>query len=65
MTIVAHSHPFVVGVDTHARKHVFAVIAAANGERIDNRDFPATGAGINPPSLGLRVAPKPIWPLYG
>jgi hypothetical protein len=47
MTIVAYSHPFVVGVDTHARKHVFAVIAAASGERIDNRDFPATGAGIN------------------
>lgn len=47
MTIVAYSHPFVVGVDTHARKHVFAIIAAASGERIENRDFPATGAGIN------------------
>ena len=46
MTIVAHSHPFVVGVDTHARKHVFAIIAAATGERIETRDFPATGAGI-------------------
>jgi transposase len=46
MTIVAHSHPFVVGVDTHARKHVFAIIAPS-GERIENRDFPATGAGIN------------------
>jgi transposase len=47
MTIVAYSHPFVVGVDTHARKHVFAIIAVPNGERIDNRDFPATGAGIS------------------
>jgi transposase len=46
MTIVAYSHPFVVGVDTHARKHVFAIIAAS-GERIESRDFPATGAGIN------------------
>ena len=26
MTIVAHSHPFVVGVDTHARNHVYAII---------------------------------------
>jgi transposase len=40
MTIVAYSHPFVVGVDTHARKHVYAIIAAAGG-------FPTTGAGIN------------------
>ncbi|MEE9098321.1 IS110 family transposase [Pseudarthrobacter phenanthrenivorans] len=47
MTIVAHSHPFVVGVDTHARKHVFAIIAVPSGERIDSRDFPATGAGIS------------------
>ncbi|MCU1567963.1 MAG: family transposase [Pseudarthrobacter sp.] len=28
MSIVAHSHPFVVGVDTHARNHVYAVLAA-------------------------------------
>ena len=28
MTIVSHNHPFVVGVDTHARKHVVAVLAA-------------------------------------
>ena len=40
MTIVAYSHQFVVGVDTHARKHVFAIIAVPSGERIDNRDFP-------------------------
>ncbi|MDP9697057.1 UNVERIFIED_ORG: hypothetical protein J2X79_004641 [Arthrobacter globiformis] len=33
MTIVAYSHPFVVGVDTHARKHVFAIIAVPSGER--------------------------------
>jgi hypothetical protein len=39
--------PVVVGVDTHARKHVFAIIAVPSGERIDNRDFPATGAGIS------------------
>ena len=46
MTIVAHSRPFVVGVDTHARNHVYAIITAGTGELIDTRDFPATGAGI-------------------
>lgn len=47
MSIVAHSHPFVVGVDTHARNHVYAILAAKTGELIDTRDFPTTGAGIN------------------
>lgn len=47
MTIVAHSRPFVVGVDTHARNHVYAIITASTGELIATRDFPATGAGIN------------------
>lgn len=32
MTIVAHSHSFVIGVDTHAKSHTYAVIDAANGE---------------------------------
>ncbi|GAA4046688.1 hypothetical protein GCM10023063_37370 [Arthrobacter methylotrophus] len=27
MSIVAHAHPFVVGVDTHARNHVYAILA--------------------------------------
>jgi len=30
MSIVAHAHPFVVGVDTHARNHVYAIWAAAH-----------------------------------
>jgi transposase len=47
MTIVAYSHPFVVGVDTHARKHAYAIIATAGGERLETREFPTTGAGIN------------------
>ncbi|WP_150462776.1 IS110 family RNA-guided transposase [Nesterenkonia ebinurensis] len=46
MTIVAHSHPFVVGVDTHARNHVYAVITTT-GELLDTREFPTTSAGIN------------------
>ncbi|MDR7085157.1 transposase [Arthrobacter ginsengisoli] len=47
MTIVAHSRPFVVGVDTHAKNHVYAIITAGTGELIATRDFPTTGAGIN------------------
>jgi transposase len=47
MTIVAHSRPFVVGVDTHAKNHVYAIIAGNTGELIATRDFPTTGAGIN------------------
>lgn len=47
MSIVAHSYPFVVGVDTHAKKHVFAIINTATGSLLQSRDFPTTGAGIN------------------
>jgi transposase len=47
MSIVAHSHPFVVGVDTHARNHVYAIITGTTGELVDTRDFPTTGAGIS------------------
>ncbi|MGF9650426.1 transposase, partial [Pseudarthrobacter oxydans] len=47
MSIVAHSYPFVVGVDTHAKKHVYAIIDTATGQLLQTRDFPTTGAGIN------------------
>ena len=47
MSIVAHSHPFVVGVDTHARNHVYAILNAVNGALLDTREFPTTAAGIN------------------
>lgn len=45
MTIVAHAHPFVIGVDTHARNHALAVLAAT-GEVIDTAQFPTTAAGM-------------------
>ncbi len=47
MSIVAHSRPFVVGVDTHAKSHVYAIIAAATGALLQTREFPTTSAGIN------------------
>ncbi|WP_277516543.1 IS110 family transposase [Cellulosimicrobium cellulans] len=45
MTIVAHVHPFVVGVDTHARNHVLAILTAT-GEAIGTQQFPTTTAGL-------------------
>jgi transposase len=47
MSIVSHCHPFVVGVDTHARNHVYAIIDATNGALLDTQSFPSTAAGIN------------------
>ncbi len=46
MTIVAHSHPYVVGVDTHARTHTFAILAASTGELIATEQF-ATSPGMD------------------
>lgn len=45
MSIVAHVHPFVIGVDTHARNHVLAVLTAS-GEAVDTAQFPTTIAGM-------------------
>ncbi len=45
--IVAHCHPFVVGVDTHARNHVYAIIDSSNGALLDTQSFPVTSSGIN------------------
>ena len=47
LSIVSHCHPFVVGVDTHARNHVYAILDAANGALLDTQSFPTSAAGIN------------------
>lgn len=47
MSIVAHPHPFVVGVDTHAGNHVYTILRAATGVMVDTQEFPTTTAGIN------------------
>ncbi len=47
MTIVAHAHPFVIGVDTHARTHTLAVLVAATGQPVVSEQFPATAAGMD------------------
>lgn len=47
MTIVAHAHPFVIGVDTHARNHALSIVAAPHGGVVDDGEFPATSAGMS------------------
>lgn len=46
MTMVAHCHPYVVGVDTHARSHALAVVSTATGQRLGGEQFPATSTGM-------------------
>ena len=46
MAIVAHTHPFVIGVDAHARNHAVAILACPIGEIVDQAQFPATVAGL-------------------
>ncbi len=46
MTIVANSHPFVIGVDSHARTHTLAIVVAATGELLASEQFPTTTAGL-------------------
>lgn len=46
MSIVAHVHRFVVGVDTHAKSHALSILVAGTGELVDAQQFPATEAGM-------------------
>lgn len=46
MSIVAHTRPFVIGVDAHARTHAVAILACPTGEVLDEGQFPATAAGM-------------------
>lgn len=42
---VAKTYFNIIGVDTHAKKHVYAILSNT-GEHVETRDFPATAAGI-------------------
>lgn len=46
MSIVAHTRPFVIGVDAHARTHALAILACPTGEILDEGQFPATATGL-------------------
>lgn len=49
MRIVAEQYPFVINVDAHAARQCLAVIDAHNAAVVvvDQREFPATGAGLS------------------
>ncbi|MFF9563914.1 IS110 family transposase [Leifsonia sp. NPDC014704] len=47
MTPVAADYEHVIGVDTHARTHTFAVVATDTGRALDSATFPTTAAGIS------------------
>lgn len=46
MTIVAEHYEHVVGVDTHAATHQYAIVAAGTGAVVDQAAFPTTAAGL-------------------
>ena len=46
MTIVAETYRFVVGVDTHARAHQYALIDARTGGILIEAAFPTSRAGL-------------------
>jgi transposase len=46
MTIVAERYAHVVGVDTHARTHTYALLSSATGQVADTATFPTSPPGI-------------------
>jgi transposase len=54
--IVAHYYDFVVGVDTHARTHTYALVATKTGEMLGTRAFPVTAAAIDRAITWVRSA---------
>lgn len=46
MASVAQTRDFVVGVDTHARSHTYAVLATSTGQTLGIKQFPSTSGGI-------------------
>jgi hypothetical protein len=45
--IVSEQYEFVIGVDTHAATHTFALVTGASGAVLDHAVFPATAAGLS------------------
>lgn len=57
MPIVANTYRYVVGVDTHAATHTYAVIDCATGAVLDEATFPTTLQGWVERSAGSNDAP--------
>lgn len=59
MTIVAEEFTHVIGVDTHAAKHAYAIVDAVTGGLVAERTFPTSQAGIAARSPGSGAAAAP------
>lgn len=46
MTIVAEKYDYVIGIDTHARTHTYAIIDTRTGGRTGCEAFPVSGPGL-------------------
>lgn len=46
MPTVAETYQYVVGVDTHAATHQYAIVHAPDGRLVDEAGFPNSGAGL-------------------
>lgn len=44
---MADHYDHIVGVDTHARTHTYAVLEAGTGRRVDSATFPTTPTGLS------------------
>ena len=47
MSIVADHCEFVVGVDTHAATHTYALLGSPSGKQLGQETFPTTTTGLN------------------
>jgi transposase len=47
MSIVADHYRTIVGVDTHAATHTYAVVESPSGKLLDQKTFPTTPAGLS------------------
>jgi hypothetical protein len=46
-SIVSEQYQFVIGVDTHAATHTFALVAGATSAVLDHAVFPTSAAGLS------------------
>lgn len=47
MSIVADHYRFIVGVDTHAATHTYALVQSPSGKELGTETFPTTTAGLS------------------
>ena len=55
---IADTFDLLIGVDTHAASHTYALINATTGAVADTQDFPTSPAGSDAPWLGSSVVPE-------